>query len=53
MHGNILKDFDKFPISIIASASAHASGDVSAAKYSEMRAILGVFSHIWSPYPSL
>ena len=28
------------PISIIASASAYASGDESAAKYSEMSAIL-------------
>ena len=36
------------PILIIHSASA----DESAAKYSEMSAILGVLSHIWPPYPS-
>ena len=38
-----------YPILIIASASA----DASAAKYSEMSAILGVLGHIWPPYPSL
>ena len=36
-----------YPILIIASASADASGDKSAAKYSEMSAILGVLGHIW------
>ena len=36
-----------FPILIVHSASADASGDESAAKYSVMSAILGVLSHIW------
>ena len=36
-------------ISIIASASADVSGDKSAAKYSEMSAILGFLGHIWPP----
>ena len=35
------------PILITASASADASGDESAAKYSEMSATLGVLSNIW------
>ena len=34
---------------IIASASADATADKSAAKYSEMSAILGVLSHILPP----
>ena len=33
--------------------SADASGDESAAKYSEMSAILGFLGHICAPYPSL
>ena len=51
------------PILIIASASADASGDESvvvyylgdesAAKYSEMSAILGILGHIWPANPSL
>ena len=41
MHGYQVK----LPILIIA----RASGDESAAKYSEMSAILGVLSHIWPP----
>ena len=36
-----------FPILIIHSASADASADKSAAKYSEMSAILGVLSNVW------
>ena len=40
-----------WPISILASASADASGDESAAKYSEMSVIVG--GHIWPSYPSL
>ena len=42
-----------YPISIIHSASADASADKSAAKYSEMSAILGSFHHIWPRLPSL
>ena len=38
---------------IVASASADASGDESAAKYSEMSAISWVLGHIWPQYPSL
>ena len=34
------------PILIIASASADASGDVSAAKYSEMSSILCLLGHL-------
>ena len=33
--------------------SVDASGDESAAKFSEMSAILGVLGQIWPPYPSL
>ena len=40
-------------ILIIASVSADASADESAAKYSEMSAILGVLGHIWPLFPSL
>jgi len=39
-------------ILIIASASADASGDKSAAKFSEMSAILGFFRYIWPTFPS-
>ena len=42
-----------YPILIIASASADASGDVSAAKYSEMSSILCLLGHIRAPWPSL
>ena len=42
----------RYPILIVASASADASVDPSAAKNSEMSAILGVLVHIWPPYPS-
>ena len=42
---------EELPILIIASASADASADesadVSAAKYSEMSAILGGLGHLW------
>ena len=38
---------------IIASASADASGDESAAKYSEMGAILGVLGQIYGPHTLL
>ena len=37
---------------IIASASADAPGDESAAKYSEMSAILGFLGHVRPTYPS-
>ena len=40
-------------ILIIASASADGSGDESAAKYSEMSAILGFLGHVQPTYPSL
>ena len=43
---------DNYLLLIIASASADASGDESAAEYSEMSAILWVLGYIWPQYPS-
>ena len=43
----------EIPILTIASASADTSGDQSAAKYSEMSAILGFLGQVWPQYPSL
>ena len=44
---DLLKDRKKNPILIIHSASADASADKSAGRYSEMSATLGVLSNIW------
>ena len=42
-----------FPMFIIASASADASGDEAAANYSEVSAILGFFRYVWPTFPRL
>ena len=42
---------DNYLLSIIAGVYADASGDESAAKYSEMSAILGFFGHVRPTYP--
>ena len=48
-----IKNSLHYPILIIHSASTDASADKSAAKYSEMSAILGFFRYIWPTFPSL